>query len=295
MAMTAEQLALLEAIAGPESRGDYQVIYGGSKFDDFSDHPRQYIDITSGPNAGRKSSAAGKYQFLASTWDDIASRYGLDDFSPQNQDLGAWYLASEEYKRDTGRNLQNDLAAGEFSRVPGSLKDQWTSLPGGIEQGIGGSAFANAYSSALGKPQNRAVGGIMGALLPEIPPPNQQKKPGIMGQAWSGLTGGLGNLVNAGGQQARGIMGSAPPFNPRDLLGPAMRTVEGRTAVIDSGLRSIMTGSPGRQPLTSAVEAQRQQRGGSAQDAYDATNRASVERAIAGAANPEQARRLNSR
>lgn len=148
--LTNEQKALLETIAGPESAGNYGVIYGGDTFDDFSDHPRKPVLITSGPNKGKYSSAAGKYQFLGSTWDDIAGRYGLDDFSPANQDAGAWALASEEYRRDTGRDLAADLAAGDLSRIPGSLRNQWTSMPGGIEQGITLGGFNSAYAKALG-------------------------------------------------------------------------------------------------------------------------------------------------
>lgn len=126
--------SFLEALAGPESAGAYDVIYGGGKFSDFTDHPRQAVTITSGPNKGRKSTAAGKYQFLGSTWDDQAGRLGLTDFSPANQDAAAWNLASETYKAKTGRELLADLEAGDTSRVASALKDQWTSLPGGIEQ-----------------------------------------------------------------------------------------------------------------------------------------------------------------
>ncbi len=138
--------ALLETIAGPESAGDYNVIYGGSKFSDYGDHPRTPVMITSGPNKGQYSTAAGKYQFLGSTWDDQANKLGLTDFSPASQDVAAWNLAQEEYRRDTGRSLEADLAAGDLSRVPSSLRNQWTSLPGGIEQGITGTGFSAGIS-----------------------------------------------------------------------------------------------------------------------------------------------------
>lgn len=273
--------ALLETIAGPESRGDYNVIYGGSQFDDYSDHPRKPVTIMSGPNKGSTSSAAGKYQFLGSTWDDVAGRHGISDFSPASQDQAAWALATEEYKRDTGRDLEADLAAGDLSRVAPSLKNQWTSLPGGIEQGIGGSAFANAYASNLGNP---ALGAINSAA------PKAPQKPNLLQSAWANITGGVGNLA----QQAQpGVMRAAQGAAP-SIMKAALGTVAGRTALIEPGLKKIFTGSPSGSQLSSAVQAQIM-RGIPRSEAYDAANNAAVERAIAGARDPAAARRLNSR
>lgn len=147
-----EQRALLNTIAGPESAGQYNVIYGGQKFDDYSKHPGQYVTITSGPNKGQKSSAAGKYQFLESTWNDIASRHNLPDFSPENQDKAAWLLASENYGRIAGRSLTNDLKSGDaatLENIGKTLRGTWTSLPGGIEQGQDANTFVSTYNNYL--------------------------------------------------------------------------------------------------------------------------------------------------
>lgn len=148
------QTAFLDTLAGPESAGAYNVKYGGGTFSDFSDHPRQDIPIQSGPHVGKTSSAAGRYQFLGSTWDDEAKKLGLSDFSPANQDRAAWSLASDTYRKKTGNDLSVVLQSGDPDAIAGvgkTLSGVWTSLPGGIEQGTNTDAFTSAYQGALSR------------------------------------------------------------------------------------------------------------------------------------------------
>ena len=146
--LSPEAYALLDTISGTESAGKYNVMYGGKHFSDYSDHPRIAFPIQSGPNRGKRSSAAGRYQFIRGTWDDQARKLGLKDFSPASQDAAAWNLARETY----GPNLERDLRSGNpnaLAHVGRALHGQWTSLPGGIEAGTNTSRFATAFQKNL--------------------------------------------------------------------------------------------------------------------------------------------------
>ncbi|MFB9952026.1 glycoside hydrolase family 104 protein [Rhizobium puerariae] len=192
MKLPAEAYALLDAISGPESKGSYNVIYGGQRFSDFADHPRLDVEIKSGPNAGKTSSAAGKYQFIKGTWDQYAKKLGLKDFSPESQDLAAWELAKDAYKEETGGNLLDALRSGDRDTIAGvgrALAPIWTSLPGGIEQGTTSSRFVNAYERsdedapvvgavnalASGQAQPQASALVQNAQY--VPPPFSGQKP----------------------------------------------------------------------------------------------------------------------
>jgi muramidase (phage lysozyme) len=154
------QRALLDTIAGPESGGKYNVMYGGSTFSDYSQHPGLGHVINTGPNAGQTSSAAGRYQFLAPTWNEQAQKYGYKDFSPETQDTAAWNYANDVYKAKTGSDLATVLQSGDtkqIANVGNVLSGTWTSLPGGIEQGTTTDKFVSAYQTALGSPSTPGI------------------------------------------------------------------------------------------------------------------------------------------
>jgi muramidase (phage lysozyme) len=110
--------AFLDMIAYSEG-ADYNTLVGGGRFDDFSRHPRLLIDV----RPGLQSTAAGRYQFLARTWDALAARLNLPDFSPASQDLAAIELIRE-------KNALRDVQAGRIAIAIEKVRKVWASLPG---------------------------------------------------------------------------------------------------------------------------------------------------------------------
>lgn len=177
--LTPQARGLLDTIAGTESPG-YNVMYGGKRFDDYSHHPGVGNVITSGPNAGQTSSAAGRYQFLKSTWDEASAATGARDFSPASQDKAGWWLAQRDYNKKTGRDLSADLSSKDpavRAGIGAALHGTWTSLPGGIEAGTNDSKFnaalarntARETGPALSLPSNAGTAASPGAGTPIAP------------------------------------------------------------------------------------------------------------------------------
>ena len=141
--------AFLGTIRQAEGTADalgYQALFGHRAnrprtFSGWADHPRQAQPFTD--KAGRQlwTSAAGAYQFMAispipgstkstkvNTWDRIAARLGLPDFSPESQDA-----AAVELIREAG--ALGDVQAGRFDQAVNKVRRIWASLPGaGYEQ-----------------------------------------------------------------------------------------------------------------------------------------------------------------
>lgn len=142
-----EQQAFLNTLAGPESAGKYNVRYtpsGGASFDPAMGHP----EIHEPTKDGSTSDAAGRYQFLSSTYKPIAAKLGLTGFSAPEQDKAAIDLASTTYGKNTGRDLAADLKEG--GHAPGiaqALNKVWPSLPGGSQQGTTSARFEAGLSS----------------------------------------------------------------------------------------------------------------------------------------------------
>lgn len=146
-----EAQAFLMALYVGESGGDYTILYGGSHFTAPPwVHPNRPIPI---PGTDLHSTAAGAPQFLYSTWQTTAAANGFTDFSPANQDAGAWWLAQVDYHAKTGGSLLTVLQAGHLQGIAAVLKPTWTSLSE--------STFPERYAAAwalivVGVPQTPA-------------------------------------------------------------------------------------------------------------------------------------------
>jgi lysozyme len=117
-------LAMIRASEGTAGPDGYRTIFGGRLFDNnFVDHPRVRVPFTQTDGVQNFSTAAGAYQFTVRTWDDLAAKLGLPDFSPPNQDAGAMELIRE-------RNALDDVKAGRFDDAVNKIATVWASLPG---------------------------------------------------------------------------------------------------------------------------------------------------------------------
>lgn len=96
----------------------YNALFGGGRFEDFSDHPRILVK-----KSGYASTAAGRYQIIAPTWDDIRGSIDAPDFSPYWQDVAAVYLIRR-------RGALGDVLAGNFDAAVEKVAKEWASLPG---------------------------------------------------------------------------------------------------------------------------------------------------------------------
>jgi murein DD-endopeptidase MepM/ murein hydrolase activator NlpD/LAS superfamily LD-carboxypeptidase LdcB/muramidase (phage lysozyme) len=164
--------SLIQAFSEKESNGDYDIVFGGSRFDLNSKpyHPDLNGSLVSqggvceiiefGPNAGDKSCAAGKYQFITTTWcawargagipvlpenqwpvvngQKISKYEGIEcpiyDFSPQMQERAVIWALENELEVSIN-DLKQILTPADMGNLISSknLASVWTSLPGGIE------------------------------------------------------------------------------------------------------------------------------------------------------------------
>lgn len=115
-------LRVIRAGEGTSEPNGYLTMFGGEFAVSFADHPRRAITKTLGGEP-ITSTAAGAYQFLASTWDGLVKQYGFHDFSPPCQDQGAAALIA-------GRGALDDVLAGRFESAIKKCNREWASLPG---------------------------------------------------------------------------------------------------------------------------------------------------------------------
>jgi lysozyme len=96
----------------------YSIFYGGTKFQNFADHPvitgeKRGVPLppemcaAAGLKPGCVSTAAGAYQLIKPTWVRLRDRLKLPDFSPLSQDRAAVELLDENGATDL-------IFAGDF-------------------------------------------------------------------------------------------------------------------------------------------------------------------------------------
>lgn len=110
-------LKVIRTGEGTTDTNGYRRIFGGQLFSSFADHPRVTVK-----KSGYTSSAAGAYQFIASTWDETKRIMGLTDFSPSSQDLAA-------LGRIVARGALDDVKNGNFELAVKKCAREWASLP----------------------------------------------------------------------------------------------------------------------------------------------------------------------
>lgn len=157
--------ALMLTISASESNhnNSYYLLYGGSHVHNLKQHPDQCIPINIGPNRGKCSTAAGRYQFLTSTWQEKARKYHpnpqknyrkyIYSFEPKYQDIVVyrWLTDNRQWNVDLLTLLKED----RVEEVLRKLSNVWTSLGGGIEDNSMTPYLPSIYRYFLDKELNK--------------------------------------------------------------------------------------------------------------------------------------------
>lgn len=143
-----DALNMIAASEGTYNQGadGYNVRFGGTLISDMSKHPDAVASYRDKNNKTIQSTAAGRYQFIKSTWDDYAEKLGLKDFSPMSQDLAAIAMMID-------KGAAKDIENGNLTGIVNRLNSTWTSLPGSAvgakHHGLRNPAFvAGAYNQS---------------------------------------------------------------------------------------------------------------------------------------------------
>ena len=159
--------AVLNALADAEGtsrypNSGYNTQYTGKQFEG-DKHPREILGDSS-----LRSDAAGRYQFLSTTWDGVMG----DPITPDRQDQGALKLI-----RGRQVDLSNGLQLKEIYRLGG----EWASVEGGPDMrkggGYGGQAkyTAEKFLGMYAKHGGKADGMAAPAETPKFDPEKKYK------------------------------------------------------------------------------------------------------------------------
>ena len=116
-------IKMLNLIAQTEGvKHGYNTLFGNQRLESLNSHPNIRKRFTQTDGKTNVTTAAGRYQFLTDTWNNVARQYGLKDFGARTQDLGAVGLIA-------GRGALNDVINGNWQNAIRKLGPEWASLP----------------------------------------------------------------------------------------------------------------------------------------------------------------------
>lgn len=111
-------LQLIRSAEGTAGEDGYNTLFGYEKFEGYDDHPRTLV-----VKSGYRSTAAGAYQIIEPTWNDLARKHGFTDFTPETQDKAAILLIKQAGAYDMVKRGDIQGAIQKTNKV-------WASLPG---------------------------------------------------------------------------------------------------------------------------------------------------------------------
>lgn len=112
--------AFLDMLAFAEGGTDYRTGFNYQYIDDLSKHPG---DATGG------STAAGRYQFRLSDWNNAKDKLGLFDFTPESQDIAAVYLLQTRPLPNKNIVIIDAILSNNFNEAIQRAAYVWASLP----------------------------------------------------------------------------------------------------------------------------------------------------------------------
>lgn len=152
--------ALMRTISAAESNtaAPYHTLYGGQRINDLSEHPDLCVEIVTGPNLGDCTTAAGRYQFLTTTWLEKADIYhpqpprwyswwGDYSFEPTYQDEVVYRWLSDPTA--WGVSIPELLRQRRLDEVMYLLSGTWTSLGYGLEDNAVTPYLGQIYQEML--------------------------------------------------------------------------------------------------------------------------------------------------
>lgn len=116
-------LDMISFSEGTYTSDGYHTVYGvHERLKDLKTHPDKVIrELSHGKQLS--SSAAGRYQFLYKTWEELVEKYHFKNFGPFNQDLAAIALLHNI-------NAISDIENKDIPAAISKASTLWASFPG---------------------------------------------------------------------------------------------------------------------------------------------------------------------